>query len=115
MLDDETFWRCERGFWLDGLAHYEKHLAPSARMVFPEPAGILHFDQIIEGIAGAPRWDAVVFEETGIARIDDVAVLTYRATGRRLRDDPYRALCSSTYVVVDGVPALLSHQHTPCG
>ena len=62
MADLDDLWDCERGFWLDGVPHYERHLAPDARMVFPEPAGILDAVAIMQGLEGAPRWESVDFD-----------------------------------------------------
>jgi len=103
---------CERGFWLDGVRHYARHLAPDARMVFPEPAGILDADQIMQGLEGAPRWESVDFDAQHATQAGDAVVLSYRATGHRPGNSPYRVLCSSTYVQQRGVWQMLMHQHT---
>lgn len=112
-MDDETLWDSEQGFWLDGADFYRTHMTKDARMVFPEPAGILKADEILEGLDGAPRWESVEFDEKSLSRTATTAVLTYRATGQRDDDDPYTALCCSTYVKASGDWKLLTHQQTP--
>ena len=112
MADLDELCDCERGFWLNGVPHYERHLAPDARMVFPEPAGVLDAMQIMEGLEGAPRWESVDFDAQQAIQTGDTAVLTYRATGHRAGEAPYRVLCSSTYVRQDGDWKMLMHQHT---
>jgi hypothetical protein len=113
LADTDRLWDFERGVWLDGIPHCERHLAPDARMVFPEPAGILDADGILQGLDGAPRWEAVTFEAQHAAQSGDTVVLSYRATAHRPGDAPYRVLCSSTYVRQGGGWKLLMHQHTP--
>ena len=112
MTELAELWDCERGFWLDGSAHYDRHLAPDARMVFPEPAGMLDVAQIMQGLDGAPRWDAVEFDAQHISRHGDTVVLSYAATGQRQGSAPYRALWSSTYARQGDDWKLLMHQHT---
>lgn len=114
MAEIEQLWDCERGFWLDGVRHYERHLAHDARMVFPEPAGILDAKQIMQGLDGAPRWESVDFEAQHATEAGDTVVLSYRATGHRPGDTPYRVLCSSTYVRRGRDWMMLMHQHTLC-
>jgi hypothetical protein len=113
MTESDTIWRLETGFWLNGRDHYDRHLATSARMVFPDPAGILANDRIIAGIEGAPRWQSVDFDAQVETRLGDTVVIAYRATGHRNDRAPYRALCSSTYVRDGGEWKLLMHQQTP--
>ena len=112
MADLDELWDCERGFWLDGAPHYERHLAPDARMVFPESASILDAVQIMEGLEGAPRWEAVEFDAQQAIQTGDTMVLNYRATGLRAGEAPYRVLCSSTYVRQGRDWKMLMHQHT---
>jgi len=81
-------------------------------MVFPEPAGILDANQIMQGLDGAPRWESVEFEAQHVIHAGDTAVLSYRGTGQRPGNAPYRVLCSSTYVRQGGDWKMLMHQHT---
>ena len=112
MADLDDLWDCERGFWLDGVPHYERHLAPDARMVFPEPTGILDAVAIMQGLEGAPRWESLDLDAQHATKAGDTVVLSYRATGHRPGNPPYRVLCSSTYVWQGGVWQMLMHQHT---
>ena len=112
-MDFDTLWRMEERFWLDGPNFYECSMAPGARMVFPSPVSILAGEQIVEGLRQAPRWNSVDFQDRAEACLGETAVLAYKATGQRNSEDPYVALCSSTYVRDDGKWVLLAHQQTP--
>lgn len=114
MSEPHEIWKIENSLWLDGVEAYEKHMADPCIMVFG-PTGILNRQQILETLAQAPRWSHVDMTETTLAAPDDSAVLViaYRAGARRDGAEPYRALCSSTYLVVKGAPLLVQHQQTP--
>jgi hypothetical protein len=109
----DDIWEREEGFWLDGPGFFEANMAGNALMVFPDPVGILKGRAILEGLRGAPRWDAVEMAERTEAVLGDTRVLAYRATGRRAGAAPHVALCSSSYARVDGAWRLVSHQQTP--
>lgn len=106
-------WTRERGFWLEGADFHRAHLAAGAVMVFPPPVGILEGGQILDGLEGAPRWEAVEFSRQATASLGDAVVLAYLALARRAGAEPYRALCSSTYLRGNGGWTLLAHQQTP--
>lgn len=112
-MNVEDVWEREKGFWLDGPGFYGDRMVPGAQMVFPDPVGILKGDDILAGLKGAPRWDAVEMEETTELEIGDTLVLAYRATGTREGSTPYVALCSSAYVFQEHMWKLTSHQQTP--
>jgi hypothetical protein len=112
-MDFETLWEMENSFWLDGPDFYESSMASDARMVFPSPVGILAGKEIVEGLKQGPRWQSVDFEEKTETCRGDTSVLAYKAIGRRDGEDPYIALCASTYVKSDGKWVLLAHQQTP--
>lgn len=112
-MDLNTLWRMEERFWLDGPDFFESSMAPSARMVFPPPVRILSGRQIVEGLRNAPRWNSVDFQDTTETCLGETVVLAYKATGQRDGENPYVALCSSTYVREDGKWVLLAHQQTP--
>ena len=105
----------ERAFWLGGAEVYEKDLAPQSLMVFPAPAGVLDRRKTIEAVAQAPRWKSAALSSTHvISPLPEVAILAYRVTADRGDGQPaYAALCSSTYVRVDGRWKLALHQQTP--
>jgi hypothetical protein len=88
-------------------------MASDARMVFPSPVGILAGNEILEGLKQGPRWQSVDFEEETETRLGATTVLAYKATAKRDNEDPYIALCASTYVKNDGKWVLLAHQQTP--
>lgn len=112
-MDFEALWSMERRFWLEGRAFYEGAIAADARMVFPNPVGILAGEQIVEGLMQAPRWCSVDFSEKTHACLGGTVVLAYSAVGQRDGQDPYEAFCTSTYVRHDSKWVLLAHQQTP--
>ena len=112
-MDRSELWKMERSFWLDGPGFYKSSMASDAQMVFPSPVGILAGEKIVEGLKQGPRWQSVDFEKKTETGLGDTTVLAYKATGRRDGDDPYIALCASTYVKSDGKWVLLAHQQTP--
>jgi hypothetical protein len=108
-------WNTERSLWLDGAEAYARHLADDCLMVFG-PMGIMQRDEIIDAISQAPRWTSVDMTETALLTPADSAavVIAYMAVASRNDDDePYRALCTSTYLVIDGELELIQHQQTP--
>ena len=114
MPPDDDLLTLEREFWKGDADFYRRHLSDHAVMVFPEPAGVLTRDQVIEAIGSAPRWIEVQFEEARVVDLtSETAILTYKATARREGDiTPYVALVSSVYVNGDGRWMLAFHQHT---
>lgn len=107
-------WKLERSLWLDGVAAYRAHLADTCVMVFG-PMGILQRDDVLRSIEQAPRWREVTFtHDTLITPGDTVAlVIAYEAEAKRNEGEPYRALCSSTWLVLNGELKLAQHQQTP--
>jgi hypothetical protein len=113
-MTDAEFWEVERALWLGGPSAFRRWVSADCVMVFPEPVGILSGAAILESIGGAPRWGEVAFRETVLRRTGtDAAVLAYRAEAQRAEGTPYRALCSSSYVMDAGEWWLVQHQHTP--
>lgn len=106
------FWSLERDFWTAGLSAYADAMHPSVRMIFPDPVGILDGPAILDALQDAPRWTSVAFRRAEIVQTDRVTLLTYEARAIRA-DQPYTALCSSSYVEMDGGWKLLCHQQTP--
>lgn len=113
MTDTPAIWLTEQSFWLDGPAFFERSMAPEALMVFPAPVGILQGRMILDGLAGAPRWQSVALSDRHMVSRGDTLALAYRATGQRKGDTPYSALCSSTYCRSDDRWMLIAHQQTP--
>ncbi len=112
-MELEKLWKLEKRFWLDGPEFYESSMASNAHMVFPAPVGILAGEEIVEGLHQGPRWNSVDFDDRSATQLGDAVVLTYKATGARDGDEPYVALCGSTYVRQADEWLLLSHQQTP--
>jgi hypothetical protein len=117
MASSQDLLNLEHQFWKGDVAFYRQHLTHHAVMVFPEPAGVLTRDKILEAIASAPRWAEARIDEPCIADLtQESALVTYRATARRESDTKdYVALVSSVYVNQDGSWKLAFHQHTPGG
>lgn len=107
-------WRIERSLWLDGPSAYEAHLADECIMAFG-PMGILKRQEIIASLNGAPRWTTVDMTRTTLVTPGDsiAIVIAYQAEAHRDGSTPYRALCTSTYLVLGGVVKLAQHQQTP--
>jgi Domain of unknown function (DUF4440) len=114
MPRDDDLLALEREFWTGDADFYRRHLSDHAVMVFPEPAGVLTREQVLEAIASGPRWAEVQMEEPRVVSLtSETAILTYKATARREGDtNPYVALVSSVYVNGDGRWKLAFHQHT---
>lgn len=112
-MEFDRHWEAERRFWLDGPEFYGGQMARDALMVFPAPVGILAGGAIVAGLDGAPRWQSVEMLERSATRLGGTVVLAYRASAERDGQEPYRALCSSTYALAGGAWLLLSHQQTP--
>lgn len=113
-MTDAEFWEVERKLWLGGPEAFRAWVAADCLMVFPEPAGILAGPAILDSLAAAPRWQRVEIRSQTLRRGGDaVAVLAYRVEAARPAGEPYRALCSSTYVSEAGAWWLVQHQQTP--
>lgn len=110
----QEVWNTERSLWLVGDDAYAAHLADDCLMVFG-PTGILQRDQILETIRQAPRWTSVEMTDTTLLTPGDsvAIVIAYKAQASREGSPPYSALCSSTYLVIDGELKLAQHQQTP--
>lgn len=112
---DTDLWALERRFWLEGVAVYEAHLAPDARLVFPWPTGVLEREAVLDALRGAPRWQSVVFDARQVLALgDDGVLLLYAARARQhAEDEAYEALCTSAYRRVDEAWHLVLHHQTP--
>ena len=106
--------RLEREFWTQGPQFFDRNLAYAAIMVFPEPTGVLTRDQIVASLDRQERWSEVSFDGHRVLELSDrAAMLTYKATAKRRKDEPYVALASSAYVRDGGTWKLAFHQQTP--
>jgi len=112
---DQDLLNLERQFWKGDADFYRRNLTDKAVMVFPEPAGVLTREKILETIASSPRWADVRIDDARVVELTrETALVTYKATARREGDrNDYVALVSSVYVNRDGAWTLAFHQHTP--
>lgn len=112
-LEDHLF-RMERKFWTEGAEFFERNLAYTAIMVFPDPAGVVTNEQIVSSLGPKARWSEVVLEEHRLLELSDrAAVVTYKATAKRRNGEPYVVRASSAYVRDGGSWKLAFHQQTP--
>jgi hypothetical protein len=113
-LEDHLF-DLEEKFWTEGPSYYQRNLAYTALMVFPEPAGVLLKDEIAPSLAETSRWSQVALEEHRLLELTEKAALvTYKATAARADGgEPYRARASSVYVRDGAAWKLAFHQQTP--
>jgi hypothetical protein len=95
MMDE--IWNMERDFWLGGSAVFESQLADNCFMALPG-VGVLDRQAVIASLAGIPRWSQIEMGARRSAISDSGVVIAYEATGRREGAQPYRALCTSTYL-----------------
>ena len=115
-MTDAEFWEVERSLWLGGPVAFRAWVAAECVMVFPEPAGIVAGQAILDGLRSGPRWERVDFAGPLVRRTGtEVTVLAYRAEAARPGGDLYRALCSSSYVQQAGGWWLVQHQQTLLG
>ncbi len=113
-MTDAEFWEVERSLWLKGAEAFRTWVAADCVMVFPEPAGILSGEAIVDGLAKAPRWQRIEIDTPMLRRTGNGAVvLAYRVEAHRADGVPHRALCSSSYINEAGDWWLVQHQQTP--
>ena len=110
----DQLWQNERNFWLKGIEFFEEHMAKECLMALPG-IGIIDRTAVLETLRDAPRWAAVEMQAEREATIGtSVAVIAYDATGHRDGSPPYRAACTSTYVLEEHrVWRMVQHQQTP--
>lgn len=106
-------WLNERRLWLEGVEAYEELMWTECIMAFG-PTGIMRNEQILESIRRAPRWsDIEMTEQIATTPAENLAILAYKATATRHDASRYEAVCTSSYVCVDGYWWLTHHQQTP--
>lgn len=102
----------EEGFWYEGADYYEQHITAEATFVFP--GMVLGKDDGMAAADAAPRWDSLELSEIQLIELsDDVAVLTYHATGQRDGEEPYTGNITTVYRLENGAPKMAFHQQTP--
>jgi hypothetical protein len=107
---EETFWRAA-----GDRERYAANLAADALHVFPE-LGVMAREAVLEGVAGAPAWDAFTIDLPRVVAIgEDAAALVYTARATRPGRPPYRAAVTSVYRREGPDWQLVLHQQTPIG
>lgn len=87
-LEDHLF-RMEKKFWTGGAEFFERNLAYTAIMVFPDPTGVVTNEQIVSSLGPKVRWSEVVLEEHRLLELSDrAAMVTYKATAKRREGEP---------------------------
>lgn len=105
-------WDLELRLWLEGAAAFEESMAHESVMAFA-PTGIMLNDEIVAGLRSAPRWsDVTLLDRVQTRPTGTVTVLGYRVDAKRDGTEPYQALCTSTYVLIDGYWWIVQHQQT---
>ncbi|MBO0610284.1 nuclear transport factor 2 family protein [Myceligenerans salitolerans] len=96
-----------------GGTFYGDLMTADAVMVLPNGV-VMDRDAIAAGLDGAPAWTAYTLTDTRLVEAgDDAAALVYRASAERDDlEEPFVALMSSVYRLVDGVPRLALYQQT---
>jgi hypothetical protein len=113
-MTDAEFWDAERQLWTGGPEAFRRWMAAECLMVFPTPTGILTGPAAVEAAGRGQRWAEVAFADGRLCRAGgEAAVLAYRAEAARPGGEPWRALCSSTWVRLAGAWWLVQHQQTP--
>ncbi len=109
-MDD--IWSVEKRLWTDGADAYEELMAANCTMVFGL-SGIMKRADILKSLRRAPRWSDVTISNSVIAQHNQtVVVLAYQANAERESGAGYEAVCSSTYIRVDGQWRIAQHQQT---
>ncbi len=108
----EDLWKLERRLWKEGLGAYEELMAPDCLMAFG-PTGIMGRAEIVDSMRDAPRWSDIDMTDTTQTKpADNVSVIAYRALAKRSGADPYEAVCTSTYIAIDGHWHIAQHQQS---
>ncbi|HTN63453.1 MAG TPA: DUF4440 domain-containing protein [Devosia sp.] len=109
-MDD--VWDNERRLWQEGADAYDELMAPECVMAFG-PLGIMERPEIVGSMRDAPRWSDVNMTDTTQTRpADNISIIAYRALAMRSGVEPYEAVCTSTYVTLDGHWKLVQHQQS---
>ena len=114
MTDDE-FWEIERGFWLQGRAHYERWFSSDCVAGFPMPTGIMAGNGFVSSLPDDGSWKEVEMGDRTLSRPrTGVVVLGYVGAGQR-GEETYRCVCTSTYLEGGSGWRMIQHQQTPAG
>lgn len=96
----------------EGADFYGDLMTDGGLMVLVD-GSVLDRQQVVASLRDAPPWDHYTLDDVRTVPIGgDAVALVYRATAERQDAPPFRALMSSTYVVVDGRARLALYQQT---
>jgi hypothetical protein len=111
----DDLWDLERAFWRADAEFYDRHLSSEARMLFPEPVGLIDRAAIIESVAKSTRWQVLETTLCYLLQIHpSIVLLSYHAVARRKDDErDYRTHATSIYRRDAGTWKLAFHQQTP--
>ncbi|GAA1172967.1 nuclear transport factor 2 family protein [Nesterenkonia xinjiangensis] len=117
MLDLSTLLTLEHEGWNAlcenrGGAFYGDLMAPDARMILVNGM-VLDRDGVVGSLDGAPAWDTYEITDPALIPLGaDCAALIYRARATRTGEDPFVALMSSTYRLIEARVRLVLYQQT---
>jgi len=106
----------DRRLWSGGPDEYRAILDDDCLVAFGQTAGVSDREAVARTVETPQRWHDVELEPEGVVQpTAGVAILTYRASATRGKDEHYRALVSSGYVKRGDGWKLMFHQQTPLG
>lgn len=107
--------KLETQFWTGDADFYREHLDDNCLLAFAEMAGVMGKEDIARMVEkDPPQWSDLKFEDKDmIEPADDVAILSYKASGKRGTGAAYNAVVSSGYVKRGGEWKMAFHQQTP--
>src|SRR5688572_25665359 len=93
----------------EGDVFYGRLMTPDALMVLAD-GSVLDRDAVAASLAQAPPWSRYELTDERLVPVAaDAAALVYRARA----EQPFTALMTSVYRVLDGEPRLVLYQQTP--
>ena len=112
---EEMLLNIEKALWVGGGDPYRRYVDDHCLLGFPEMSGRYSRAEFVAMVGDeSQRWRSVDLDVQGRMRpTDDIAVLTYRASALRGKNEHYSALVSSAYVQREGEWKLMFHHQTP--
>jgi hypothetical protein len=108
----QEIWKMEERLWLEGGPAFAALLHRDCLMAFA-PTGLIQGEAIRKGLDDFPRWSSALMTGRVMTRpAGPVRVLGYRVRAQRDGDEPYVALCSSTWLETPRGWRLVQHQHS---
>lgn len=117
MLTLDALLELERAGWdslcnRTGAAFYGELMTEGGLMVLVN-GFVMGRDAVVSSLSEAPGWDS--YEITDVRMVaagDSTAAIVYRAKATRGDENPFEAVMSSTYTLIDGKPRLVLYQQT---